>query len=271
MNCSHWPLLLLLIPLAIACSALSPQARATCQDACLTNDNTVQDDDAVISNTSDLNNTTMGFVALDSDTTGSDNPLSTWIWRGTGRLATPHEGGHTATLLPTGMVLVAGGVDRHFSARAELYNPESGTWAATGSLNTARSSHTATLLSTGMVLVAGGVDSNGIASASAELYDPTNGTWTATGSLNTEREFHTATLLPNGMVLVAGGFDNSNVTASAELYDPTNGTWTATGSLHTEREFHTATLLQNGMVLVAGGKAYSHILSASAELGHRQR
>src|SRR5205809_6157834 len=91
-------------------------------------------------------------------------------------------------------------------ARAELYAPTSGTWTATGSLNTARASHTASLLPNGNVLVAGGYDSNGnFYLANAELYDPASGTWTATGSLNTGRFLHTATLLPNGMVLVAGG------------------------------------------------------------------
>ena len=88
---------------------------------------------------------------------------------------------------------------------AELYDPASGSWSATGSLNSARSFHTATLLSSGKVLVGGGVSLNN-QSATAELYDPASGTWTATGSLNTARTYHTATLLSNGMVLVAGGW-----------------------------------------------------------------
>ena len=173
-----------------------------------------------------------------------------------------------ATLLQNGKVLVAGGYDSiiNASASAELYDPASGTWRVTGSLNTGCAQHTATLLQNGKVLVAGG-DSITNVSASAELYDPASETWTATGSLKTARFGQTATLLRNGMVLVAGGLESNGITASAsaELYDPASGTWTATGSLNTARWSHTATLLQNGKVLVAGGYDTNGI-SASAEL-----
>src|SRR6202030_328882 len=163
---------------------------------------------------------------------------------------------HTATLLPNGKVLLAGGFDSSGDAltSAELYDPGSGTWTATGSLSTARYHHTATLLPNGKVLVAGGQGTSTNAIASAELYDPASGTWTVTGSLNTARARHSATLLPNGKVLVAGGNDiSSNALASAELYDSTSGSWTFTGSLNSARYVHTATLLPNGKVLVAGG------------------
>ncbi len=63
----------LLIPLLLACFALSPQARAVCQDACLTNFNTVQGDDALFSLTTGSNNTGMGFNALFNNTTGFAN------------------------------------------------------------------------------------------------------------------------------------------------------------------------------------------------------
>src|SRR5262245_2511560 len=63
---------LLLIPLAIACFALSPQARAVCKEGCLTNLNTVLGDDALISNIG-AGNTAIGWEALFSNTTGGSN------------------------------------------------------------------------------------------------------------------------------------------------------------------------------------------------------
>ncbi len=174
---------------------------------------------------------------------------------------------HTATLLPNGQVLVAGG---DLTAGAELYTPSTGAWTTTGSMSTARFSFTATLLPNGQVLVAGGesiVNNRWASLSSAELYDPSTGTWTTTGSMHTAREQHTATLLQNGQVLVAGGKNLSCcVLASAELYDPSTGTWTTTGSMSTTRDLHTATLLSNGQVLVAGGGNTGCCVLASAEL-----
>src|SRR5437763_1684270 len=91
----------------------------------------------------------------------------------TGSLATARNG-HTATLLPNGKVLVAGGGDGgSILASAELYDPASGTWSATGSLVFARGAHTATLLPNGRVLIAAGVGPGGVQEfvlATAELY-----------------------------------------------------------------------------------------------------
>jgi Galactose oxidase, central domain len=161
---------------------------------------------------------------------------------------------HTATLLPDGRVLVTGGLgtdDGHATAEldsAELYDPRSGSWIATGKMIEAHSYHTATLLPDGRVLVAGGVGSSQNY-ASAELYDPRSGSWTATGKMIEGRSDHTATLLRDGSVLVVGG----NTLASAEVYTPSSGAWTATGKMIESRSYHTATLLPDGTVLVAGG------------------
>ncbi len=171
---------------------------------------------------------------------------------------------HTATLLPSGKVLVAGGYNFGYVASAELYDPATNTWSVAGSLATARDYHTATLLPNGRVLVAGGYGASGYLD-SAELYDPATDTWSTTGSLGTARRFHTATLLPSGKVLVTGGYGAIGILASAEVYDPVTNAWAAAVSLATGRYQDTATLLPNGKVLISGGEGVSGIL-ASAEL-----
>ncbi|MBC8643007.1 putative Ig domain-containing protein [Caballeronia sp. EK] len=159
-----------------------------------------------------------------------------------------------------GKVLVAGGSTNGYRNSAELYDPTTGTWSPTGSMNEARAGHTATVLTTGpnagKVLVAGG-STNGYRN-SAELYDPVAGTWSPTGSMSLGRYLFTATELttgPNaGKVLVAGGAAGGS---SAELYDPVGGSWSTTGSMNQRRQYHTATELKigpnAGKVLVAGG------------------
>ncbi|MBJ6723243.1 kelch repeat-containing protein [Geomesophilobacter sediminis] len=178
---------------------------------------------------------------------------------------------HTATLLQNGKVLVAGGeyfvfLSYTMRASAEIYDPATGAWIQTGSLNYKRSEHTATLLKDGRVLVAGGHNSPSLliwsTHASAELYDPKTGKWAETASLAYDRYGHTATLLQDGRVLVAGGKDEISTGATAEIYDPKTDKWTQTGSLNHKRYHHTATLLQDGKVLVAGGDSGDFLASA---------
>lgn len=165
---------------------------------------------------------------------------------------------HTATLLPGGEVLVVGGNTdiSNILRSAEIYDPATGTWRSTGSLNAERFGHTATLLPSGEVLVVGGRPVSYTPLTSAEIYDPDTGGWRDTASLGTERTDHTATLLPDGTVLVAGGntYDDDEI-ADVEVYDPVSETWSSTGALAVGRFDHTATLLSNGEVLVAGGTA----------------
>ncbi len=189
----------------------------------------------------------------------------------TGSMATARED-HTATLLSSGKVLVAGGVQTTPDcgcglafASAELFDPVNGTFTAAGGMSIGRASHTATLLPNGKVLVAGGSSDS-----SAELYDPATGSFALTGSMSAARAEHTATLLPNGKVLVTGGVTQGNaILATAEFYDPANATFAPTGSMGAARIFHSATLLPNGKVLITGGETFngnSFVSLSTAEL-----
>src|SRR5262249_49361020 len=188
---------------------------------------------------------------------------------------------HTAALLQDGRVLVAGGSDAasadplnpaiHPLSAAELFDPTTNHFSATGGMTATRFSHTATLLSNGKVLIAGGSTSGYFAGeeslASAEIFDPATDKFADTGNMLIARADHTATLLSDGTVLVAGGDPNNimnlvtgfsigNFPAplnSAELFDPTSGTFTETGGMVTARENHTATRLNDGSILVTGG------------------
>lgn len=175
--------------------------------------------------------------------------------------------GFSATLLNNGEVLVAGGVitvtnNDTYLAQAELYDPTTGKFTATGSMTTARSLHSATLLDDGTVLIAGGEDGNRAALSSAEIYNPATGIFTATGSMTAARILQLAVRLNGGQVLIAGGGNYTgstpNILSSAELYDPVAQTFTATGDMTVARtteapDVPTITLLNNGTVLLAGG------------------
>jgi WD40 repeat protein len=200
---------------------------------------------------------------------------ATGSWTITGPL---HEAryNHTATLLPSGKVLVTGGqVTNVFlvTGSAELYDPVTGTWTATGSMPYPLANHTATWLPKGKLLVAGGdIDEGSIGGIGlvpvpfAELYDPATELWTTTTSMHFVHDYHTATLLANGLVLIAGGGSNfGSTTNCAELYEPFSQMWTTAATMNAPRQHHTATLLPNGRVLAAGGSGNSGLL-ASAEL-----
>ncbi|HYO54298.1 Kelch repeat-containing protein, partial [Archangium sp.] len=114
-------------------------------------------------------------------------------------------------------------------ASADLYDPASHTWSATGSLRTARSGHVTAVLPSGKVLIAGGRDAYG-SLTSAELYDLATGTWSTAPTLGQTRHEATATVLPSGKVLVVGGrllayaaprgIEISYPTEKVELYIP---------------------------------------------------
>ncbi len=174
--------------------------------------------------------------------------------------------GQTATLLPDGRVLIAGGMRRNqdFYKSAELYDPATGRFTFTGEMNVARVGQIAVLLRMGKVLIAGGWVGMGGTDA-AELYDPATGKFSSIGKMTVRRGRPSATLLPDGDVLIAGGeeLDNEPL-ASAEIFHIKTLSFQATGSMRHPRISHTATLLNDGRVLIAGG--YAGNVSNNAEL-----
>lgn len=130
---------------------------------------------------------------------------------------------HTATLLPDGRVLVAGGFSPSGSeATAELYNPYDGSWSPAPSMTTPRAEQTATLLADGTVLVAGGAVLSGgqtTVTSSVEIYDPVGNRWVSVSAMNVPRYAQVAQRLLDGRVLVAGGLD-APASTSAELFTP---------------------------------------------------
>ena len=161
---------------------------------------------------------------------------------------------HTATTLPSGQVLVVGGMTEGGGglASVELFDPAHNTVQQLRSLAERRVGHTATVLGDGRVIIAGGY--NGEYLASLEVFDPSAKRFRSAGSLLEGRSGQTATLLQDGRILFVGGVGRGwTFLRTAELYDPETGRSESVGPMNVPRESHTATLLADGRVLVIGG------------------
>jgi hypothetical protein len=162
-----------------------------------------------------------------------------------------------AALLQDGRVLIFGnsgggdGGDRPTDKTAEIYDPATGEFSLTGSLQVARSSPRATVLTDGRVLVTGGAADG----RSAEIYDPATGEFTLTGSTSVARTDAATALLADGRVLVVGGSAPypGNALSSAEIYDPAMGRFSLTGWMTTARSTPLTARLAGGRVLIVGG------------------
>lgn len=213
-----------------------------------------------------------GEVLITGGGNSTTGPLSsaelydpaTGIFSATGSMASSRSS-HAAALLPNGEVLVVGGNpgpdgQPNATATAEVYDPATGTFSMTGSMEQARNEgFVAVLLGTSKILITGGFPGGfGVNFLSeAEQYDPATGTFTQTGGMNVPRSSFGATLLNNGKVLIIGGYETTlqgSDLSSAELYDPSTGTFTLTGSLATAGGNRASALLNNGDVFVAGGQ-----------------
>jgi N-acetylneuraminic acid mutarotase len=147
-----------------------------------------------------------------------------------------------ATRLNDGRILVVGGYGPTRDTGAEIYDPVTGAWSATGPMHAVRATPAVARLQDGRVLVAGGWEGSSSYLASAEIYDPGTDTWTETAPLGEARVGPSAATLPDGRVLVAGGYGYvlspkvyPFASRTAELYDPASATWTRTGDLLTPR------------------------------------
>jgi len=197
------------------------------------------------------------------------------VWKLTGSMGTSRR--HSQYYpLPDGRILVVGGTDTTgvdgaasiFYATAEIYDPATGTWTATGSLTTGgRVLHTSTALPDGRILITGGWNGSA-ALSSAETYNPATGTSSATGSMTTARANHRQRILFDGRVLITGGFDSGGTPiASAEIYNPATGTFSATaGPMAAARNAHLMNTVGDGKVLITGGFGAGGAGLATAEL-----
>ncbi|HEY6807726.1 MAG TPA: kelch repeat-containing protein [Gemmatimonadales bacterium] len=203
-------------------------------------------------------------------------------WRAVGNMLHV-RGGHTATLLRDGRVLIAGGStccdqpapsNLAYANTAEIYDPATDAFSATGSMEVARGLHAAALLPDGRVLISGG-DGNDPAAPplGAEIFDPATGRFSSAGNLLTPRDSHTAVTLTDGRVLVAGGEVPPLVAGSAgvgvpgtEIFDPAAGRWTEGPTIDRDFLAATVTMLSNGKVLVFGGEDRAGFPRANAAL-----
>jgi hypothetical protein len=219
-----------------------------------------------------------GTVLIAGGCGPGDNPLAsaelyypqTGSFRATGSMLVGHCSA-AAAVLPNGQVLIAGG-DSYANNKntpidyAEVYDPASGTFKATGRMVEPRSGAHLIPLTDGSVLVVDGATTGYTSTASAELYDPRVGVFRPTGSMSVARGDAATERLADGRVLVAGGTTSTQYVtwlASAEVYDPATGSFSPTGSMATARDFASATLMPEGRVLVAGGRAGQTALSAA--------
>jgi hypothetical protein len=178
---------------------------------------------------------------------------------------------HNAVLLADGRVLVAGGLSRTTVntaaglSSAELFDPATNTWAATGAMTDRRSLATLTRLADGRILVVGGTFDTGYGYATqlafSELYDPRAGTWSPTGSSAVTRATHQTVALPDGGALAFGGWYDGPVGARQTLYsqrlverfDPVTGDWAQEALLPVGRATFRAVTLTSGKILLIGG------------------
>lgn len=175
---------------------------------------------------------------------------------------TTNAGAAGIALLTDGRVFVLTG-----ASTAEIFDPATDTFTASGSMSVGRSLAGVVPLLDGRVLVAGGFLQGTGETTSAQIFDPVTGQFTATGSMAAVHSLGTFTRLADGRVLAAGGISTIALdwTLGGEVYDPALGTWSPVGQLALPKYDHSAVLLDDGRVLLASGLAGFYIPTPYAE------
>lgn len=221
-------------------------------------------------------------------TPGPASAASVGTWMLTGSMHEAREGGGAglgtiAAPLPDGRILYAGGFDafdgvfstdaKYYIGESEIYDPATGTWSVTDSMNQTRYAGVVAPLPNGKVLAAGGTSgANAPITPSAELYDAKLGKWQKTKSMSACRVAPSSSVLASGNVLVVGGAGcMGDSQTSAEIYDVQHKKWMPAASMHHPRWGQSATTLSDGRILVAGGRespigATTETISKSAEI-----
>jgi hypothetical protein len=176
---------------------------------------------------------------------------------------------HTAVSLGDGRVLVPGGFageGRPPLMGAEIYDPTSGPWTATGSMALGRGGHAAALLGDGRVLVAGGWVGPSTYTDTTEIFDPATGQFSPGPRLHHAVDGLAAASLPDGCALVVGGQVGVQVATGQAVTICPDAVARQVESLATARFKHGVVVLGSGRVLVVGGTLDDTILLRSTEV-----
>jgi len=188
---------------------------------------------------------------------------STWIPTGTMSEA---RAGHRAVLLEDGRVLVVGGGNQvgyscaqihpdctvaDSLASAEIYDPETGSWAVTAPLAQPRIGFDLRRFGAGVVASGGAADNEGL--ESVEIFDVQTGAWASGPALDGQRLYHAAAVLDGKLVVAGGKIANVEPVTSVDVLDEGASQWVAASPLDEPRTGASFVALQSGRGLIVAG------------------